>query len=67
MTVGATHDWVCLPDQPQAGAHALVAIVSRLPLAKVLRRYTNGAIGVRFFDEKAFAFSGFEMRLPPEI
>ena len=61
----AAGDWVWLPEQPQAGAHALVAVVSRLLLAKVLHTYTNGAVGVQLFDKEAFSFSSAEMRLPP--
>jgi len=50
----AVGDWVWLPVEPQAGAHALVAVVSRLQLAKVQRTYTNGAVGMQLFDEEAF-------------
>ena len=52
-----------LPEQPQAGAHAQVATVSALKLAKVLHTYGHGAIDVQIFDEQAMAFSGAEMRL----
>ena len=46
-------EWVSpLPEQPQAGAHSLVATVSRLQLAKVLNTYNNGAVGVQVFDEQ---------------
>ena len=58
-------EWVWLPEQPQAGAHSLVAAVSRLQLAKVLHTYNNGAVGVQVFDEQALAFTGAELRLPP--
>ena len=61
----AAGDWVWLPEQPQAGAHALVAVVSRLQLARVQRTFKNGAVGVQLFDNEAFTFSGAEIRLPP--
>jgi len=58
-------DWVWLPEEPQAGAHALVASVSGLALAKVQQVYGNGAVGVQLFDECTLTFGGSETRLPP--
>ena len=46
----AAGDWMWLPEQPLAGAHALVAVVSQLQLATVLRTYPNGAIRLQLFD-----------------
>ena len=57
-------EWVWLPEQPQAGAHAQVATVSALTLAKVQHIYANGAIDVQVFDEQNMSFSGVDMRLP---
>ena len=61
----AASDWMWLPEQPLAGAHALVAVVSQLQLATVLRTYPNGAIRLQLFDTQAFTFTGPEVRLPP--
>jgi len=55
---------VWLPERPQAGAHAVVAVVSRLTLAKVQHIYANGAVGVQIFDDQALTFYGAEIRLP---
>ena len=55
-----------LPEQPQAGAHEIVAAVAGLSLAKpkVPHIYGNGAISLKLFDQSSMTFSS-KRRLPP--